>query len=81
MITEKQYKKALSIVEAYRKQLSSSVVRGRFSLDDLELTQRSIGVPSCTIDNFSEEDCHRLYDLISEKISRVEWCKLMMLDI
>lgn len=76
MITEKQYKKALSIVEAYRKQLSLSVVRERFSLDDLELTQGSISVPSCTIDNFSEEDCHRLYDLISEKISRVEWCNV-----
>ncbi len=76
MITEKQYKKALAIVEEYRKQLSLSVVRERFSLDDLELTQGSIGVPSCTINNFSEEDCHRLYSLISEKISRVEWCNV-----
>lgn len=76
MITEKQYKKALAIVEEYRKQLSLSVVRERFSLDDLELSQGSIGVPSCTINNFSEEDCHRLYNLISEKISRVEWCNV-----
>lgn len=76
MITEKQYKKALSIVEAYRKQLSLSVVRERFSLDDLELSQGSISVPRCTINNFSEDDCHRLYNLISEKISRVEWCNV-----
>lgn len=76
MITEKQYKKALSIVEEYRKQLSLSVVRERFSLDDLELTPGSIGVPSCTINNFSEEDCHRLYTLIGEKINRVEWCNV-----
>lgn len=76
MITEKQYKKALSIIEAYRKQLRLSVVRERFSLDDLELTQGSIGVPSCTIDNFSEEDCHRLYDLMSQKIRGVEWCNV-----
>lgn len=76
MITEKQYKKALSIVEEYRKQLSLSVVRERFSLDDLELSQGSISVPSCTIHNFSEDECHKLYNLISEKITRVEWCNV-----
>ena len=76
MITEKQYKKALAIVEEYRKQLSLSVVRERFSLDNLELSQGSIGVPSCTINNFGEEECYRLYNLISEKINRVEWCNV-----
>lgn len=76
MITEKQYKKALAIVEEYKKQLSLSVVKERFTLDDLELMQGSIGVPSCTIDNFSEEDCHKLYGLINDKISQVEWCNV-----
>jgi len=76
MITENQYKKALSVIEAYRKQFSLSVVRERFSLDDLELSQGSIGVPSCTIQNFSEDDCHRLYNMISEEITRVEWCNV-----
>lgn len=76
MITENQYKKALSIVKAYRKQLSLSVVRERFSLDDLELTQGCIGVPICTINNFSEDDCYKLYNLIGEKISCVEWCNI-----
>ena len=76
MITEKQYKKALSIVKEYRNQLSLSVVRERFSLDDLELSQGSIGVPSCTMQNFSEEDCYKLYDLISEKIKGCEWCNV-----
>lgn len=76
MVTKKQYKKALAIVEAYRKQLSLSIVRERFSLDDLEFTHGSIGVPSCTINNFSTEDCNRLYNLISKKISRVEWCNV-----
>ena len=76
MITEKQYKKALAIIKEYRKQLSLSIVRERFSLDDLELLHGAIGVPSCTINNFSEDDCNRLDDLISEKIRGVEWCNV-----
>lgn len=76
MITEKEYKKALFIVKEYRKQSSLSVIKEHFTIDDLELTQGSIGVPSCTIINFSENDCHRLYDLISEKITCVEWCNV-----
>lgn len=76
MLTEKEYKKALSIVKEYRNQLGLSVIKERFSIDDLELSQCSIGVPSCTIINFSEDDCYRLYDLISEKIGCVEWCNV-----
>ena len=46
----------------------------QFTLDDLELSQGSIRVPRCTIHNFSGEDCHRLCNLIDEKIRGLEWC-------
>jgi len=45
MITEKQYKKALSIVEAYRKQLRENDVIGWFSLEDLEELSGTIQIP------------------------------------
>lgn len=45
MITEKQYKKALSIVEAYHKQLSENDVIGCFSLDDLIGLSGTIQIP------------------------------------
>lgn len=76
MITEKQYKKALAIVKAYRKQSSPSIVKKRFTIDDLVISEGTIDVPSLTLDNFSEDDCHKLYNLISEKIKKVEWCNV-----
>jgi hypothetical protein len=45
MITEKQYKKALSIVEAYRKQLRENAVIGCFTLDDLVELSGTIQIP------------------------------------
>jgi len=45
MITEKQYKKALSIVEAYRKQLRENAVIGCFSLEDLVVLSGTIQIP------------------------------------
>lgn len=43
--TEKQYKKALGIVEAYRKQLGEKAVIGCFSLKDLEELCGTIQIP------------------------------------
>lgn len=48
MISEKQYKKALAIVQEYRKQLSLSVVSGCFSLSDLTEMSGSIQVRKLT---------------------------------
>lgn len=45
MITEKQYRKALSIVEAYRKQLREDAVIGCFSLEDLIELSGTIQIP------------------------------------
>jgi len=45
MITDKQYKKALSIVEGYRKQLSENAVIGCFTLEDLEELSGTIQIP------------------------------------
>jgi hypothetical protein len=45
MITEKQYKKALSIIEAYRKQLREDAVIGCFSLEDLDELSGTIQIP------------------------------------
>ena len=45
MISEKQYKKALSIVEAYKKQLRENAVSGCFTLDDLVELSGTIQIP------------------------------------
>lgn len=45
MINEKQYKKALAIVEAYKKQLRENAVSGCFSLEDLEELSGTIQIP------------------------------------
>lgn len=45
MITEKQYKKALRIVKAYREQLCKNAVIGSFSLQDLDELSGTIQIP------------------------------------
>lgn len=63
MISEKQYKKALSIVEAYRQQLLENVVMRSFTEKDLTILSNSIGVESLTV-NIVDEDF--AYDLQSK---------------
>lgn len=48
MISEKQYKKALLIVEAYRKQLRENAVMRSFTEKDLTILSTSIGIESLT---------------------------------
>ena len=55
MISEKQYKKALSIIEAYRKQLRENVVMRSFTEKDLTILSNSIGVESLTLNIVDEE--------------------------
>ena len=55
MITEEQYKEALTIVDQYRKQLSSSVVSGSSNIDVYEWIKAKMMVTTnITLDEFEE---------------------------
>lgn len=55
MITEEQYKEALTIVDQYRKQLSLSVVSGSSKIDVYEWTKAEImATTDITLEEFEE---------------------------
>lgn len=55
MITEEQYKKALTIVDQYRKQLSLSVVSGSSNIDIYEwLKAKMMATTDITLNEFEE---------------------------
>lgn len=72
-ITKQQYKKAKRIVSEYEAQFSLSFVRGRFSIDDLEVLSRSISVPKLTDKIFDDQYCYVLEQDLHERVSGVEW--------
>ena len=75
-ITKQQYERAKQIVSKYEAQFSLSFVRGRFSLDDLEILTGSIAVPKLTEKVFTEDDCYMLEQLINDKIRGLEYCNV-----
>ena len=55
MITEEQYKEALTIVDQYRKQLSLSVVSGSSKIDVYEwIKAEMMATTDITLDEFEE---------------------------
>lgn len=55
MVTEEQYKEALTIVDQYRKQLSLSVVSGSSEIDVYEwLKAEMMATTNITLDEFEE---------------------------
>jgi len=55
MITEEQYKEALTIVDQYRKQLSLSVVRGSSNIDVYKwLKAKMMATTNITLEEFEE---------------------------
>lgn len=75
-ITKQQYVRAQRIVSEYEAQTSLSFSRGCFSIDDLTLSVGSITVEKLTEIVFSDDDCHMLDRLITEKIKGLEWCNV-----
>lgn len=77
MITEKQYKKALAIVEAYKKQLRENAVSGCFTLDDLVELSGTIQVPSLK-EGIVDEDFAS--DIEEKLYKKGHTCKFVSLD-
>ena len=72
-ITKQQYERAKRIVLEHEAQFSLSFVKGRFSIDDLEVLSTSISVPKLTDKIFDEEYCYVLEQEIHDRVSGVEW--------
>ena len=77
MISEKQYKKALSIVQAYRKQLRENAVSGCFTLSDLVELSGTIQVPSLK-EGIVDEDFAS--DIEEKLYLQGHTCKFVSLD-
>lgn len=77
MISEKQYKKALAIVEAYKKQLRENAVSGCFTLDDLVELRGTIQVPSLK-EGIVDEDFAS--DIEEKLYQKGHTCKFVSLD-
>lgn len=76
MITEKQYKKALSIVEAYRKQLRENAVIGCFSLEDLDELSGTIQIPKLKEGLVDDEFASWLEEQLYIKGHNAKWVSL-----
>ena len=72
-ITKQQYERAKQIVSEYEAQFSLSFVKGRFSIDDLEIYSESISVPKLTEKLFDETYCYVLEQELNDRVSGVEW--------
>lgn len=77
MISEKQYKKALAIVKAYKKQLRVNAVSGCFTLDDLVELSGTIQVPSLK-EGIVDEDFAS--DIEEKLYQKGHTCKFVSLD-
>jgi hypothetical protein len=77
MISEKQYKKALSIVEAYRNQLRKNAVSGCFTLDNLVELRGTIQIPSLKEGIVDEDFASDIEEKLHQK---GHMCKFVSLD-
>ena len=76
MISEKQYKKALALVEAYNKQLRKNAVSGCFTLSDLVELSGTIQIPKLTEKVINEGFASWLEEKIEIKGHSVRWVSL-----
>lgn len=77
MISKKQYKKALSIVEAYNKQLRENAVSCCFTLDDLVELSGTIQIPALKEGIVDEDFASNIEEKLYEK---GHTCKFVSLD-
>lgn len=80
MITKKEYKKALHIVEQYQKQLNKPAVIGTFKILLADIKFDIYGFNCCKIKHLTDEQHDKLTDKLSDIGKAVSWTNTEEMD-